>query len=1475
MEHVEQMGARCKLCGGQLKVSVEHATHKEYVCEYCKVRFKGEVVTSFADYRDELNKYLGFIDGTVEPNFDALEKDLEDLRARFPYYTSNDPQYFLAEAVVSTKNFKDRYRATKKLCKNANRLYKTSEQLLEKSEETALDGKGMLLKERYLEWRESAKMPKWAKIAMISVATCFVVGTPLLAHFGERTIACDETGVSVYLESGDYNLFDKWFVKLDANELTEDAVEYEATTKLLKNESEKFKVYDINVLSGANKIQPDDKVQVTIPVPEDYYFRNVVVYYIADDGSCHLIESENVEATHSVTFEVEHFSLYAIAERPYIVTFETNCDDTVSTEQVLWGDLIEEPAPIQKTGYTFMGWYDGETRWNFSTGIVGRDVHLTAKWQINTYKISYDPNGGSVENDEQFVTYATNFTLETPTRTGYEFLGWLDENDAPFVAGKWTGLSDVALTASWRAYDYKISYKANGGTGEMSDSAYQYDEEKPLAKNSFERTGYTFLGWSKTQTATTAEYADEKTVKNLTTADEDTITLYAIWRAHTYTIKYEANGGTGEILDTSLFYDESKILPKNVFERTGYTFLGWSQTQTATTAEYTDEQQIKNLTTVDEDTITLYAIWRAHTYKVAYNANGGTGSKSSQTHTYGVSKTLYMNNGTFTRTGYTFAGWSRNATAQTAEFGQAESVKNLTAEDGATVTLYVVWKANTYTISYKANGGTGTTGESLHTYDVEKQLTKNSFARTGYTFMGWSRTHNSVFATYTDEQKVMNLSSGNGDTLTLYAIWSANKYTLHYDPNGGTCQTEQTVIYDQACVLEMPIRTGYTFLGWFDKENQPFINGTWKTTSNVYLKAEWTKNTYTIRYDANSGDGSMNATSHTYDESKLLSENKFVKTGYTFMGWTTSPNSQTVVYTDKQEIKNLTSENNATVTLYAVWSANTYTVYYNGNGGEVIPSQAVTYDQDYVLETPIKTGYHAVWRDEQGNVFTSGNWKLTTNVRLTAEWTANAYKITYNADGGVGEMSSTTATYDKETTLAENVFTKGGYTFKGWNVAPSLQTVEYADKAKVKNLTSEQDGEFILYAVWIPIEYTVSYDANGGDGEMASTTTPFKEEFTLQKTPFTKTGYTFMGWSTTRNGEKVFEDGGIAVIDTPDPSNSATLYAVWKPNEYTLNYNLNTSSILKTPTCAKTEFTVTFMTTATLDVPTADYYAFNGWSVGDVQITDGTGKILPNVPNYTDANGNWIYADNVTLTAKWSQTYADYTYINTRAGLAGMATSGKYMLIENIDLSASAWTAIGSFSGILDGDNHTINGLKSSKALANGELYGLIKTLTGTVKNIAFTNVAIATTGADDRENLRVGTVCGYANGATIENVTVSGSVKMTGVKDGYTHVGGICGMAQSAKITDCTNNASVYASKGSANAGGIAGRAKASVFTRCTNTGAVQAKYTVFAGNARSAGICPYAESSEFYSCKNSGTISSTTSSWGGSTPEYNIANS
>ena len=168
------------------------------------------------------------------------------------------------------------------------------------------------------------------------------------------------------------------------------------------------------------------------------------------------------------------------------------------------------------------------------------------------------------------------------------------------------------------------------------------------------------------------------------------------------------------------------------------------------------------------------------TYSLVYNLDGGTGSITDST--FKVGDKVTISSTVPVKAGYKFLGWSTKKSASSASYKAGEEVTLNDAYDGK-VTLYAVWQGKTYTVKYDSNGGTGSMDDSVFKLATDVKLSNNKFSKENYTFIGWS-TSKGGEVTYTNEAKVKDLG-GEGDIVTLYAVWKSNTYTIKYDSNGG------------------------------------------------------------------------------------------------------------------------------------------------------------------------------------------------------------------------------------------------------------------------------------------------------------------------------------------------------------------------------------------------------------------------------------------------------------------------------------------------------------------------------------------------------------------------------------------------------------------------------------------------------------------------------------------------------------------
>ena len=352
-----------------------------------------------------------------------------------------------------------------------------------------------------------------------------------------------------------------------------------------------------------------------------------------------------------------------------------------------------------RTGYTFAGWtgtdLGGPTNEvTVATGSLGDRAYL-AHWTTNAYAVRFHAYDGTAATRDQAFLYDAPQALDpADARTGYDFSRWTANADGSGdfyldgqVVSNLTAAADgvVELYALWVGHSYIVRFEKNAAdaVGSTDEMGLTYDVPDNLTSNGFSRTGYAFAGWSTSANGAVV-YADGASVSNLTAENNGSVTLYAQWMAHTYTVRFDANGGEGEIPDQSFTYDAPQALTSSAFTRTGYDFAGWSTSENGAVI-YADGASVSNLTAEADGAIDLYAQWTAHTYTVHFDANGGEGSMPDQSFTYDTPQALSSN--AFTRTGYAFIGWSVAGTT----YPDGATVLNLTNAQDAVVSLVAKW----------------------------------------------------------------------------------------------------------------------------------------------------------------------------------------------------------------------------------------------------------------------------------------------------------------------------------------------------------------------------------------------------------------------------------------------------------------------------------------------------------------------------------------------------------------------------------------------------------------------------------------------------------------------------------------------------------------------------------------------------------------------------------------------------------------
>ena len=914
------------------------------------------------------------------------------------------------------------------------------------------------------------------------------------------------------------------------------------------------------------------------------------------------------------------------------------------------------------------------------------NLRLVAGWAPIRYKIVYQLNEGVYELTESVCVYDQSLTLTTPSRPGYSFGGWscgtaIYQAGADVLNLTTQADDTILFSAIWSQNENTLLFDKNGGNGEMESSKHLTDESFTLPENAFTREGYRFKGWSTDHTSKTPEILDKATyrmgtastiilyavweaeskkltlhnvindeivdTKTVNAATDEIVSLdgrfvragysiegwsaeqegasvcrdsytmthqdavlYSIWTPNLNTLTFDANGGTGEMSSMTIATDASGSLSKNVFTRQGYTFLGWSTTA-AGEAVYIDEAPYQMGT---EALYTLYAVWSKDVYEIGYVLFGGTNDPLNPVRYSVDSDEILLADPTYA--GYTFKGWYEDEGLTKASSGIS------TGSDGAR-TFYAKWSANLNTLSFDASGASGTMNAIQVATDAVQKLPKNSYALLGYSFVGWATTAGGE-AVYVDEHDYL---MGADESYTLYAVWEKDVYTIWYALVGGEnseSNPESYSVDSDEIVLADPTRRGYTFVGWFEDEGLTKAKNTIPTgsTQNVAFYAKWSANINTLSFDANGGNGTMDAIQMATDSIRSLPANTFTYEGYSFVGWKkTSDPEEGITYFDETSYRMGTE---SSYTLYAVWSLTQYSISYVLNGGENSldnPSGYTVISETIVLSDPARPGYtFGGWYDEStmtGVAVESIVHGSTGNKTFYAKWTANTNElILHQRDDGSGETTTVSMKTDESKALPAipNSFSRAGYDFLGWKTSSSSTAVaSYADG---DTYTMGPNATYDLYAVWEAVVYTITYDLHDGtnSGSNPSTYTIESDDITLENP--TRSGYTSGGW---RNASSA---ASVSVISKGSTGN-VSLEAIWNAIEYTLTYDKNGGSGSmsgEARACGST-------TALAQNLFTKDGAKFAGWS------TTASGR-----PAYADQANYTMGAGNVTLYAVWTQT---------------------------------------------------------------------------------------------------------------------------------------------------------------------------------------------------------------------------------------------
>ena len=378
------------------------------------------------------------------------------------------------------------------------------------------------------------------------------------------------------------------------------------------------------------------------------------------------------------------------------------------------------PTPT-RTGYTFLGWTgEGITtpqpNVTIPKGSTGDKTYIE-NWKLTEYNITMDLNGGSGQEKVVYTMTDEDFELPTPTRNGYEFVGWTGEDittpqTSVIIPKGSTG--NKAYTANWQVIEYTITLDTNGGP---VVSPIKYTVEDLFTLPYILRPGYEFAGWTLDGSGMLP--FTPLIIYPGTTGD---LHYKAEWRLAEYTITMDLNGGSGQEKVVYTITDEEFELPTPT--RNGYEFVGW------TGERITTPQTSVKIPKGSTGNKAYTANWKVIKYTITLVTNGGAVIASIR-YTVEDSVTLPIPPD---RPGYEFSGWVLDGS------GQFPSTPMIIPAGSTGDRLYKAeWRVATYTITYVSHGK----AYNWVQYTINNQVyfgtpeEDPSYYLPGYTFVGW------------------------------------------------------------------------------------------------------------------------------------------------------------------------------------------------------------------------------------------------------------------------------------------------------------------------------------------------------------------------------------------------------------------------------------------------------------------------------------------------------------------------------------------------------------------------------------------------------------------------------------------------------------------------------------------------------------------------------------------------------------------
>ena len=798
---------------------------------------------------------------------------------------------------------------------------------------------------------------------------------------------------------------------------------------------------------------------------------------------------------------------------------------------------IEDPTillkNIEKSGYIFEGWFDGENKvTEISAGSYGKKT-FTAKWTAIKYSLSFiwdDAIGGYKEGESNPSEYTIEDTivfkvLENKT-PGYISRGWYNAKNEG-TGEKVNGINaktigNKVFYAHWGLEEYTITYHNVEGVNNTNATTYTVQSDD-IDIAVVTKVGYSFDGWYSDGAFT--QVAADKILKGST----GNLDYYAKWTPIEYVITYNLFGGSYVGEGNPGNYNIEQEITLKTPEREGYVFGGW----------YTLSEGGERVEVIEKGTtgnIDLYARW-IHISTITFETNGGH-PISSITKTAGEAVSAPINP---TKDYYDFVEWYKDD-ALTIPY-------EFTVMPEEDITVYAKWTPTVYTITYVLNDGENDeTNPDTYTVETETIVLKDA-SKTGYTFIKWFDS-----AEYTNV--VTEIVKGSHGNIVLYSNYKINQYTITFESNGGTSVEPITQNYATA-VSEpsAPAKNGYIFDGWYSDEaleNKYVFNTI--PAEDITIYARWELAKYEIKYHLAGGvNDEENPSEYT-----ILSENITFKQpkrdGYEFRGWFADSGLSI-------GITGIATGSFGDKEAFAKWEVIVYKATY------IVPEGTInTNIVEFTVETDITMLANATlkghsfdgWFSDEdyinpvtriaggriGDMTIYGKFTaLTYNVWMDGNEEAE-YEVSFNLNGASGSVDS--QTINETTTLVYPAIPeRSGFLFAGW-----YDNAECA--GKLFDFTAQVKKDIVLYAKWIECDVAQSIAV----GSKKEITLQGQNEVRITFVPIVSGNVTIRSIGGIDTYGKLYNDQGVLISQDDDGAgddlNFLMVYNVTAGKAYTV-----------------------------------------------------------------------------------------------------------------------------------------------------------------------------------------------------------------------------------------------------------------------------------------------------------------------------------